>query len=682
MHVNTQKMKNLLLVLGSFLIINSMSAEVDTTLNTVVIDTTVSICEGEAFWGYTVTGMYSDTLTTDTLCTFRTLDLTVVPKIPDTYTRESLCEGTTYTWPDGTVIDTSGTYVLVDSSGPCIVQHILEITILPRNDGETTIAEICGGDSYEWGGQIYNQSGTYVEAALGPCDGDNTLLLTVLPWDDCVELQVLVFEDLNNNCLYDVGEPGMENIGVAIDSNILKSTDDSGRALAFPRVGVHTISAQLNPSIYTSCNNDQTVDLQAGMSTVYIPVEVLVSCTDVSLGASVPFLRRCFENRLHIEGLNAGSSLAEDVLLHVTMDPFFIEIDSEMELIAIEDSIYTYLLGDIPPRKKVQKSISFTLSCDADLGTAHYLSASLEYDNKCSVLSDTSLYFECRENIGAYDPNDKSSYIDGIADAEVINEDSELEYLIRFQNTGTDTAFTVRIEDDLSDLFDISTMTPVAASHSYEWGIEEGRNLEIVFNDIRLVDSTANEEDSHGFIKFKVELTDDRPDAGDLVTNTAAIYFDFNDPIVTNTVENYYLCKHDMSTIAVTICEGEEYEGYSVEGSYEDLFMTDLGCDSLRRLELTVLPISNPACAPSDVNEIAARDVILYPMPATSQVHIQNNGSIQFSSFDIINIHGISILEGSLNSNTIQTSELSGGVYIVRLQADDLRIDKRIVIVN
>nr|MDQ3017638.1 hypothetical protein [Bacteroidota bacterium] len=46
--------------------------------------------------------------------------------------------------------------------------------------------------------------------------------------------------------------------------------------------------------------------------------------------------------------------------------------------------------------------------------------------------------------------------------------------------------------------------------------------------------------------------------------------------------------------ISRTICEGNMYEGYSVSGSYTDTLMTQSGCDSIRKLELTVTLMLSP----------------------------------------------------------------------------------------
>ena len=47
------------------------------------------------------------------------------------------------------------------------------------------------------------------------------------------------------------------------------------------------------------------------------------------------------------------------------------------------------------------------------------------------------------------------------------------------------------------------------------------------------------------------------------------------------------------STISQTICAGESFEGYSQTGVYTDQFTAANGCDSVRVLQLSVLPENN-----------------------------------------------------------------------------------------
>lgn len=146
---------------------------------------------------------------------------------------------------------------------------------------------------------------------------------------------------------------------------------------------------------------------------------------------------------------------------------------------------------------------------------------------------DPFIDIDCRQNVGSYDPNDKQGFPEGYGDMHYIKRNTDLEYLIRFQNTGTDTAFRVVVLDTLSNFLDITSIHPGAASHPYDFDIVGRGVLKFTFDNILLPDSTVNEEESHGFVKFRISQLQDLP-LGSEITNTAAIYFDFNEPVITN----------------------------------------------------------------------------------------------------------------------------------------------------
>jgi len=141
---------------------------------------------------------------------------------------------------------------------------------------------------------------------------------------------------------------------------------------------------------------------------------------------------------------------------------------------------------------------------------------------------------DCQENIGSYDPNDKQAFPKGYGAAHFIEANTDIEYRIRFQNTGTDTAFTVVVLDTLSPHLDATSIRPGASSHAYDFALLDGNVLRFQFDNILLPDSSTNEPASNGFVKFRVSQKADNAD-GTLIENNAAIYFDFNEPIITNT---------------------------------------------------------------------------------------------------------------------------------------------------
>lgn len=149
--------------------------------------------------------------------------------------------------------------------------------------------------------------------------------------------------------------------------------------------------------------------------------------------------------------------------------------------------------------------------------------------------ADPWIDIDCTANVGSYDPNDKQGFPVGYGAAHYIRPGTELEYLIRFQNTGTDTAFTVRIVDTLSAWLDPVTIRPGASSHEYHFNLTGPGVVEFLYENILLPDSNVNEPASNGFVKFSIRPKEDAP-LETLIENNAAIYFDFNEPVVTNTV--------------------------------------------------------------------------------------------------------------------------------------------------
>lgn len=140
---------------------------------------------------------------------------------------------------------------------------------------------------------------------------------------------------------------------------------------------------------------------------------------------------------------------------------------------------------------------------------------------------------DCQENSGSFDPNDKQGFPTGVLTEHYIPLATPIDYLIRFQNTGTDTAFTVVIRDTLDADLDVLSIRPTGGSHPYTFNLIGENVAQFVFANILLPDSNVNEAASHGYIKFNISPKKDVLN-GAVVENQAAIFFDFNDPVITN----------------------------------------------------------------------------------------------------------------------------------------------------
>jgi uncharacterized repeat protein (TIGR01451 family) len=190
-----------------------------------------------------------------------------------------------------------------------------------------------------------------------------------------------------------------------------------------------------------------------------------------------------------------------------------------------------------------------------------------------------------------------------------------LDYLIRFQNTGNDTAFTVVVTDTLQASLQWETFELIAASH--DMTMQRNDSLLIFrFDDILLVDSVTNEPESHGFIRFKIKPQGDLV-VGETVEGEANIYFDYNAPVITNNM---------ITTVVdqVTSTEGDEINVF---------------------------------------------DLSLYPNPTSDEVYFEGGESFRWVLRDA---NGIELSNG--DSNVINLRSYDAGIYFVTVEGTTYRL--------
>ncbi|MEC4049908.1 T9SS type A sorting domain-containing protein [Flavobacterium sp. SUN046] len=107
-----------------------------------------------------------------------------------------------------------------------------------------------------------------------------------------------------------------------------------------------------------------------------------------------------------------------------------------------------------------------------------------------------------------------------------------LHYTIHFQNLGTSEAINIKIDNDLEDKLDWSTFELVSSSHPCRVKNTDNHN-EFLFENIYLPGSN-NVDYSTGYVSYRVKPKSTVA-VGDVLTNDAKIYFDYNAPIITNT---------------------------------------------------------------------------------------------------------------------------------------------------
>ncbi|HLF64747.1 MAG TPA: T9SS type A sorting domain-containing protein [Saprospiraceae bacterium] len=181
----------------------------------------------------------------------------------------------------------------------------------------------------------------------------------------------------------------------------------------------------------------------------------------------------------------------------------------------------------------------------------------------------------CGVITGSYDPNDKQAFPGGVTEDHHILPNRKLNYVIRFQNTGTDTAFTIVIRDTIDTDLNVLNVRPGVASHSHQFRVFGSRVLEWTFDHIILPDSTTDLQGSNGFVSFVIDQEKDLPD-GTEIHNSASIYFDYNEPVKTNTTMHTVdhglreLSWIEIKEVTLADCNGVMHAGivYNQSGTY------------------------------------------------------------------------------------------------------------------
>jgi uncharacterized repeat protein (TIGR01451 family) len=220
----------------------------------------------------------------------------------------------------------------------------------------------------------------------------------------------------------------------------------------------------------------------------------------------------------------------------------------------------------------------------------------------------------------AYDPNRKTVFPEGEGPLGYISSNTQaLEYQIDFQNTGNDTAINVILKDYLNSNLIWSSITPLASSHPFELKVLPGGEIRFEFDQIMLPDSSTNEIESHGFVKYRINLKPNLiPETA--ITNYALIYFDLNPAIITDTTLN-------------TIKPEQSANQFELES-------------------------------------IAEKDVFVYPNPYTDQLNIVFS-NIEPSIISLYSLSGKRILELTdfdKDKISLTLSDLKAGLYFLNVK--------------
>lgn len=364
-----------------------------------------------------------------------------------------------------------------------------------------------------------------------------------------VDYQNFSFETVAGATVEVILDPAMNYVGSGITPSSI-----NGDTLVFLLDTLAPLEAdRFYIGIFLDCEATvgQTHCVKATISpdTICEPIDPLWS------GASIDLVGKCVGDSLEFVLRNVGTGPMADPQHYIVVEDVLMLLNNPFQLAMGEQTTIKVPANGATwhvqaPQEPFHPGLDMPLATIEGCGGLNNPGQAMAFEQNDA---NPFVSIHCLPSTNSYDPNDKLVFPAGIGDQHFVEANTDLEYMIRFQNTGTAPAIKVVILDTLSQSLDFSTIQSGAASHDYTFErIDEGKVLRFTFDQIMLPDSNANEPASHGFVKYRIKQKADLP-IGTRIDNRAGIYFDFNDPIITNTA--FVTIGEDIFGVIVTETE-------------------------------------------------------------------------------------------------------------------------------
>ena len=363
-----------------------------------------------------------------------------------------------------------------------------------------------------------------------------------------------VVVDSNNMCTYDASLQGVKNVMVKLDPlGIFTLTDSNGYYEFVVDDGSYTVEYVGNAAVDLDCPMPSTYDVTLNTNgsvssdnhffVSYLPFDL---CIYKNVGNARPGF-----NQFNCVRVCNNSTDPHDAEVTFEHDPIFSNQSPWPNITPAygntiapnytydtNNNTFTWSLDGLASGEC--RKIMWWMPVPVTTDFGYVLNSEAKVN---PIIGDVNPANNClswtRTVTASYDPNIKENFTgETPTGGSIYEDDTTMDYLIHFQNVGNDTAFTVVVRDTLDDAhLDVTSIRGFTSSHEMQVDFEGTNVLIFTFENIYLVDSLTNEEESQGWLGFNIDLLPGQM-LGTEVTNQAAIYFDFNDPIITNEVVN------------------------------------------------------------------------------------------------------------------------------------------------
>ncbi len=363
-----------------------------------------------------------------------------------------------------------------------------------------------------------------------------------------------VFKDANNNCTKDNNEQGLKNsrmVHLAPD-NVSTLVNLNGDYFFVTTAGSKTLTTQkLYPTKYlipSSCSSisKSVTTFTDSIKTVDFPLKDSANVTDAGVRISAIGgyrVRKNGNNAVTVTVANPGTTTISSGTVVLKFDPLFTVVSANPSYSSLVNNTATWNYTNLMADSIKRFEIILQLSSTATEGDSVTFKASITPHPDADT-TDNKDSLKCKI-VNSFDPNDKQNS----PAYEITKVTTSLNYTVNFQNTGTAEAINVVVVDTVDTDLPIDKIVITGWSTPVRPWIEvkDNRILVFTFSNIMLPDSHSNEPKSHGHISYRFALTMPML-VGTIIKNRADIYFDYNEPVLTNVTENICVEKLGIKT--------------------------------------------------------------------------------------------------------------------------------------
>ena len=411
---------------------------------------------------------------------------------------------------------------------------------------DTTLSLIDSNDTYfAFFSHTYSSAGLYTLQFIATAsDGvKDTLVLpnAIVYADTCGNINGQVYLDENSDCIFNGSDEAIygKRVDAIQGGSIIASdwTDSSGNySILVPATGSYSVELNYDNGFTYICPSGGSHNVTSVPSSGN---DFALDCTpgfDLygnAFGGSVPGQTR----RLYVNTFNS-----------------FCQDTSGTVKIIFTDSLFSYAGSpSLTPSVVNGDTVEWNFTGLNNNGYNSFDISFNTYTDTTAMIGDTVCFtYMVTPIIGdsnmannnvqvcipvrtSYDPNIKEVQPIGVGDSGKVLPNTDLTYTIHFQNTGTAPAYNVYILDTIdTGVLDESTINISGASDPMVVNmISPSQNvIKFRFDNINLPDSTTNEPESHGWVTYTIQQQPSLPN-GTVIRNGAAIYFDYNPPVLT-----------------------------------------------------------------------------------------------------------------------------------------------------